>query len=217
MTSLAYFFLVFDISQRGMSQCHYMVAYRCVRVCAQCLNAGAQSVFSLGVRLCAHTVRKRRVSCRGYISTGTCSVHLQTVEIEKYRQNSGTGQRQTDGRKVKLHPASDSNGPHWKCSFWFSLSLTVWILFFLRFVQSWAAVTVPATFVTSNSTYDCTECLVKLQNVEWIIPPEQYYGKSWVGCEHRRSEAFFSLSFFFFLILKTSTHFQAFNQTGIDR
>lgn len=34
------------------------------------------------------------------------------MEIEKYRQNSGTGQRQTDGRKVKLHPASDDNGPH---------------------------------------------------------------------------------------------------------
>lgn len=46
VTSLAYFCLVFDISQRGMSQCHYMGAYRCmcVRVCVHDVSVQVHKV-----------------------------------------------------------------------------------------------------------------------------------------------------------------------------
>lgn len=64
-------------------------------------------------------------------------------------------------------------------------------------------------FATSNSTNNCTECVVKVQTVSWVVPPERCSEAlgGWVWTSKVGGDWKFL----------TPTCFQAFNRTGINQ
>lgn len=111
------------------------------------------------VRMCVQSQEKTG-SCKGYISTGTRSAHLQTVETVVYRQNWWRTTDWTKARRIRLRAVGAPNRqePDGKKYATCILALTVFCSALFGVCTRCANI-----IFTPDSTDRCTEFVVKVQ------------------------------------------------------
>lgn len=111
------------------------------------------------VRVCVQSQEKTG-SWKGYISTGTCSAHLQTVETVVYRQNwwCTTETNKSQENKTACGQRSQQTGDWWEKYATCILALTVFCSVLFGVCSRCANM-----FITPDSTDRCTEFVLKVQ------------------------------------------------------
>lgn len=125
-----------------------------------------------------YRARKREEVAGGKFPQARVALIYRQWKLGYTDRINGTEQRQTNARKVETASAQCSTPKGAQLEI-LLLNFLIQIIIFFFFQICWACSYCAGTFVTSNSTNDCTECVVKVQIVARVVPPEQW-GFGWV-------------------------------------